>query len=137
MHRQLKLSLMKAIKAICFIILVSSAKKWRIVPPGTASPRSLIHMTNRIGPRTHPCGTLLITGFSQELVPFTKTHCLLCIRNEAIHFSITGWTLYRSNFLIRRAWSILESFSPLGEKVFATERQAHPILDQFLSKALA
>ena len=56
-------------------ILVSSANiyKKEVVMLGS----SFMNMVNKVGPRTEPCGTPLLTSWMEDEVPLMTTHCFL------------------------------------------------------------
>ena len=55
--------------------LVSSANFSTVLC--TPSSRSLMNIRKRVGPRTDPCGTPLVTSVQSEYLPFITTLCFL------------------------------------------------------------
>ena len=64
--------------------LVSSAKL-RSIELTIDSFMSLLKIMKRIGPRTVPWGTLLITLETDDFTPFTATYWLQSSRKDSIH----------------------------------------------------
>ena len=54
----------------------------------TLSGRSFMYRTNKIGPRTFPCGITLRTSIHAENCSLTDTRCLLFDRNDVTHLTI-------------------------------------------------
>ena len=75
--------------SVCIILksLLSSANKNKF-EYSTTSISVLIQTTNRIGPKTDPCGTSLITSCYDDGVPLTITLCFLLVRKSTILLKI-------------------------------------------------
>ena len=65
----------------------------------TTSGMSLMKIINKRGPRTLPCGMLLMTCVSREDTPAIETFCLLPMRNDLTHVIIFPLMPYPYTFL--------------------------------------
>ncbi|KAF7243682.1 Disintegrin and metalloproteinase domain-containing protein 23 [Varanus komodoensis] len=86
----------------------------------TPSSMSLMKRLNRIGPRTDPWGTLLVTGRHPNDSPLMVTLCFQSVNHAIIHWTVLWCIPKRLSFSTRRSWgtlskALLKSMSTIPE----------------------